>query len=147
MKLSTRTRYGVRALVDLALNNTGEPVQLKEVAGRQNISLPYLEHLMIPLIGAGIVKSIRGSHGGVKLAKPPQDIKLDKVMEVLEGPLAPVDCLRDTKNCYRSGACATQDIWNEMGKAMEKVLASNSLLDLVNRQQSKDGKNVSMYYI
>ena len=147
MKLSTRTRYGMRALVDLALNSTGEPVQLKEIAERQKISLAYLEHLIIPLIAAGFVKSTRGARGGVKLAKQPPQIRLNEVMRVLEGPLAPVDCLRDSKSCPRSGLCATQEIWDEMGKAMEKVLESNTLQDLVNRQITKEEKPAEMYYI
>jgi Rrf2 family transcriptional regulator, cysteine metabolism repressor len=147
MKLSTRTRYGMRALVDLALNYTGEPVQLKDIAERQKISLPYLEHLIIPLISAGLVKSIRGARGGIKLAKQPEQIRLNEVMRILEGPLAPVDCLRDSTSCPRSGLCATQEIWDEMGKAMEKVLESNTLQDLVDRQISKDGRPVVMYYI
>jgi Rrf2 family cysteine metabolism transcriptional repressor len=147
MKLSTRTRYGVRALLDLAIHSNGEQIQLKEISARQKISLPYLEHLIIPLIGAGIIKSVRGAHGGIKLAKQPQDIRMNKIMEILEGPLAPVDCLRDSKSCPRSGFCATQDIWDEMGKAMEKVLESNTLQDLVNRQKGKETKSNSMYYI
>ncbi len=147
MKLSTRTRYGMRALVDLALNTTGEPIQLKEIAGRQQISLAYLEHLIIPLIAAGFIKSIRGARGGIKLAKPPQQIKLNEVMVVLEGPLAPVDCLRDSTSCPRSGLCATQDIWDEMGKAMERILESTTLQDLANRQKNKDGKPAPMYHI
>lgn len=147
MKLSTRTRYGMRALVDLALNTTGQPIQLKDIAERQMISLPYLEHLIIPLISAGFVKSIRGAHGGIKLAKEPQQIRLDEVMTVLEGPLAPVDCLRDNKSCPRSGLCATQDIWDEMGKAMSRVLESTTLQDLVERQISKESEPAHMYYI
>ena len=147
MKLSTRTRYGVRALLDLAIYSNGEHLQLKEIAARQKISLPYLEHLIIPLIAAGIIKSIRGARGGIMLAKQPQDIKINKIMEILEGPLTPVDCLRDSKSCPRSGLCAAQDIWKEMGKAMEKVLESNTLQDLVNKQKSKEVKSTSMYYI
>ncbi len=147
MKLSTRTRYGMRALMDLAIHSSAQPVQLKEIAERQQISLPYLEHLIIPLIAAGFVKSIRGAHGGIKLARTTESVRLNEVMKVLEGPLAPVDCLRDSKSCPRSGMCATQDIWDEMGKAMEKVLESTTLQDLVNRQKSKEGKPAAMFYI
>jgi Rrf2 family transcriptional regulator, cysteine metabolism repressor len=147
MKLSTRTRYGVRALVDLAMNTSGNPVQLKEIATRQNISLSYLEHLIIPLISAGILKSMRGSKGGIKLAKPVESIKLKDILDVLEGPLAPVDCLKDETCCPRSGYCATRDVWDDLKKAMEKVLVSNTLLDLVNRQKTKTIKPDSMFYI
>ena len=147
MKLSTRTRYGMRALVDLALNGSGQPVQLKDIAARQKISLSYLEHLVIPLISAGFVQSTRGAHGGVRLAKSPNQINLNEVMEVLEGPLFPVDCLKGTESCFRSGACATQDVWCELKEAMEGVLKSKTLQDLADIQKSKDGQKQAMYYI
>ncbi len=148
MKLSTRTRYGLRALVDLAISGTGQPVQLKDIAERQQISLSYLEHLINPLISAGIIKSIRGARGGIVLVKPPEQVKLNKIIEILEGPLAPVDCLMDTKSCPRSGLCATQDLWNEMKQAMENVLGSTSLQDLVNSQKNKTAAAGNhMYYI
>ncbi len=147
MKLSTRTQYGVRALVDLALHSTGYPVQLKDIAERQQISLSYLEHLVIPLIAAGIVKSVRGARGGILLAKRTDQIRMNEVMEILEGPLAPVECLRDAKSCPRSGSCAPKDIWNEMKKAMESVLESTSLQDLADRQKAKADSPATMYYI
>lgn len=147
MKLSTRTRYGMRALLDLSINGTGSPVQLKEIASRQQISLSYLEHLMIPLISAGIVKSTRGSKGGIELAKPPELIRLKEILDVLEGPLSPVDCLKDDNSCPRSRACATRDVWDDMRKAMENVLISNTLQDLANRQKVKEGTPDNMYYI
>jgi Rrf2 family transcriptional regulator, cysteine metabolism repressor len=147
MKLSTRTRYGMRALMDLTLHNTGIPVQLKEIAERQQISLSYLEHLVIPLISAGIVKSTRGARGGIQLAKPPDQIQLKTILEILEGPLAPVDCLKDLKSCSRAKTCATRDIWDDMRKAMQNVLESKTLLDLANNQKSKEKQTAAMYYI
>ncbi len=147
MKLSTRTRYGMRAMVDLTLHNNAKPVQLKDIAERQQISLSYLEHLIIPLISAGIVKSTRGVHGGIKLAKSPEQIRLKEILEVLEGPLAPVDCLKDVKACPRSGRCATQDVWSDLKKAMENVLDSSTLQDLAERQKSKEAQPTAMYYI
>jgi Rrf2 family transcriptional regulator, cysteine metabolism repressor len=147
MKLSTRTRYGMRALLDLAINNTGSPIQLKDIAYRQQISLSYLEHLIIPLISAGILKSTRGAKGGIELAKKPESILLKDILEILEGPLAPVDCLKDENNCPRACSCATRDVWEDMKKAMENVLASSTLLDLVNRQKNKEVKQEPMYYI
>lgn len=147
MKLSTRARYGMRALMDLTLHSTGQPVQLKDIAERQKISLSYLEHLVIPLISAGIVKSVRGAHGGIMLAKPPEDVRLKQILEILEGPLAPVDCLRDAHSCPRSGLCATQDVWDEMRTAMEKILEAKTLRDLANNQKSKEKNPAAMYYI
>jgi Rrf2 family cysteine metabolism transcriptional repressor len=147
MKLSTRTRYGMRALVDLALRDTTQPVQLKEIAERQNLSLSYLEHLIIPLISSGILQSFRGSRGGIKLARPAEEIKLDEILAVLEGPIAPVDCLKESYDCPRSGNCATQEVWDEMRQAMRAVLKAKTLKDLAERQKSKDKQPENMYYI
>ncbi len=147
MRVSARTQYGIRALLDLALHNDGQPVLLKDVAKRQQISLAYLEQLIAPLISGGIVKSARGNRAGVWLAKLSEQIKLIEAFQILEGPVAPVACLRDSKNCPRSGSCATQDIWDEMGQAIKKVLESNTLKDLADRQNSKEGQLEAMYYI
>ncbi len=147
MKLSTRIRYGTRALLDMALHNDGQPVLMKDIARRQQISLSYLEHLIAPLISVGIVKSARGHQGGVWLARPLGQIKLIEVAQILEGSVTLADCLKDSKNCPHSGLCATQDIWDEMGKAMEKVLESNTLQDLVDRQKSKEIQTEITYYI
>jgi len=137
MKISTKARYGTRALLDLASNMKGEPIQLKDIAQRQAISPSYLEHLFIPLIAAGIVKSTRGSRGGVALARPARDIKLIEIVEALEGPISLVECLGDNGNCPRSGACATQDIWGELSDAIGNILENVTLADLVEKQKSK----------
>jgi Rrf2 family protein len=147
MKLSTRTRYGTRALLDLAQHNDGKPVLLKDIAQRQQIPLAYLEQLINPLVSAGILKSARGKRGGIWLAKLPEQIKLIEAFQILEGSVAPVDCLKDSKSCPQSGLCATQDIWDEMREAIEKVLESNTVQDLVEKQKNKQGQRESMYYI
>ena len=144
MKLTTKGRYGTRALVDIALHNEKGPVPLKEVARRQQISLPYLEHLITPLIDGGIVRSTRGIGGGVSLAKPPEDVRLSEVIGLLEGSLAPVECIVDPELCNRSEFCATRDIWCELKAAMDGVLQSTTLLDLMERQKTK---GQPMYYI
>ena len=95
MKLSTRGRYGTRVLLDLALRDGEGPIPLKDIAQRQQISLLYLEHLIAPLIAAGMVKSMRGARGGIWLAKLPQAIKLSEVVGLLEGSIVPVDCVSD----------------------------------------------------
>jgi Rrf2 family transcriptional regulator, cysteine metabolism repressor len=138
MKLSTRMRYGLRALLDLTLNSTGQPVQLKDIAERQGFSLSYLEHLVIPLIAAGIVKSTRGARGGIQLSRPAGQIKLDEILEILEGPFEPVDCLKDPFGCTRAATCATRDVWDEMKQAMVGVLKSKTLQDLADSQKRKD---------
>jgi Rrf2 family protein len=147
MKLSTKGRYGMRALLDLALHQGEGLVLLKDIARRQEVSLPYLEHLITPLIAAGLVKSTRGARGGVLLLKPPSEIKLSEVVQLLEGSIALVDCVNDPKVCHRSASCVTRDIWIEMKRAMSQVLDSTTLQDLVERQRQKGQTETGMYYI
>jgi len=147
MKLSTRTRYGTRALLDLALHNDEGLVSLKDIAQRQEISLQYLEHLITPLLTAGIVRSTRGSKGGVSLARPTQQIKLQEVFRILEGSIAPVECVDNPRVCPRSESCVTRDIWGELKKAMDGVLESTTLQDLVERQKVKKTSKEVMYQI
>ena len=121
MKLSTRGQYGTRMLLDLALHQSEEPVLLKDIAQRQQISLPYLEHLITPLIAGGIVRSTRGARGGVSLAKPPEQVKLSEVIQLLEGSIAPVACVNDPGACSRSESCVTRDVWGELNKSGDGV--------------------------
>ena len=147
MKLSTRGRYGTRALLDLAMHHDNEPVALKDIAERQEISLPYLEHLIKPLSAGGILRSVKGPKGGISLAKAPADIKLSDIIQLLEGSTAPVECIDNPKMCTRSGQCVTRDVWQEMNKAMNGVLENITLQTLMERQQSKKTTKESMYYI
>lgn len=147
MKLSTRGRYGTMALLDLALHWGNEPVPLKDVARRQDISLHYLEHLIAPLISAGIVGSTRGARGGVQLVRPPHEVKLSEVIQLLEGSTAPVECLNNPESCSRYDICVTRDTWNELKKAIDGVLESTTLQDLVERQKKKEQSTEAMYYI
>ena len=138
MKLSTRGRYGTRALLDLALHRGEEPISLKDIAKRQQISLSYLDHLITPLIAGGIVRSTKGPKGGVSLAKNPGDIRLSQVINLLERSMAPVECVDNPKVCSRSSFCVTRDIWSEIKKATNGVLESVTLQDLVERQKRKE---------
>ena len=147
MKLSTRGRYGTRALLELALHHGKGPVLLKDIAQSQQISLPYLEHLITPLIAGGIVWSIRGARGGVSLAQPPEEIRLSEVLQLLEGSIALVECVNDPKYCSRSDFCVTRDIWGELKKVMDGVLESTTLQDLVERQKRKGQSEEVMYHI
>ena len=147
MKLSTRGQYGTRALLDLALHQGEEPILLKDISQRQQISLKYLEHLITPLIAGGIVRSTRGPRGGVSLAKLPEEIRLDEVIQLLEGSIAPVECVNNPQVCTRSELCATRDIWSDIKKAIDGVLESTTLQDLVERQKGKERSEASMYYI
>src|SRR4030067_1020069 len=147
MKLSTRSRYGTRALLELALHQGEGPVQLKDISRSQQISFPYLVHIFSPLISAGIVRSTRGARGGVSLARTPEKIKLSEVIQLLEGSVALAECLNNPGVCDRSEFCATRDIWSELKEAMEGVLASTTLKDLVDRQKKKKQPELAMYYI
>lgn len=137
MKLSTRTRYGTRALLDIARHQGNKLVQLKDIASRQNISLHYLEHIIAPLVGAGIVRSTRGARGGLQLTKRPNDIKLSDVVQLLEGTITPVDCVIDPGSCNRSDFCVTREVWGEMKKAIDNTLKTITLQDLVEREKGK----------
>ena len=141
MKLSTRTRYGLRAILDLAVNFGKEPIQLKDVARRQEISERYLEHIVLSLKAAGLLKSMRGSHGGFMLARPPAEIKLSEIINVLEGSLCLVECVDDPKACSRIDICVTRDIWQELKKSMDAILESITLQDLVDKQLIKKQTN------
>ena len=138
MKLSTRGRYGVRAMLELAMSGGKGPVPLRDLASRQEISAKYLEQLLIPLKGAGLVKSVRGARGGYMLAKEPMAISLYDIVRSLEGPLAPVECVRDPNYCDRVGGCTVHLVWGEMGAMLVDFLSGMSLVDLVNRQKEKD---------
>jgi Rrf2 family protein len=147
MKLSTRARYGTRALLDLAVHGRNGLVQLKDVARRQEISLHYLEHLIAPLIGAGMIRSTRGARGGVQLARPPAEVKLSEVIQLLEGPVAPVECVNNPQSCPQSDLCVTRDVWGDLNKAMGEILESTSLQDLVERREKKTRAEPAMYYV
>ena len=147
MKLSTRTRYGTRALLELALRRGDEPVLLKDIARQQQISLPYLEHLIAPLIAGGMIRSTKGPKGGISLARKPADIKLIEITQLLEGSMAPVACIDNPESCKRSEFCATRDVWSQLKEVMDGVLESMTLQDLVEKQKVKSRKELSMYYI
>lgn len=143
MKLSTNGRYGTRILLDLALHNADGPVKLKSIAQRQEISLSYLEHLIRPLIVAGIIRSTRGARGGIWLAKSPQETKLSEVIGLLEGSTAPADCLDDPNICPRHNFCVTRDVWGDIQEAIDGVLESTTLQDLVERHKTKARSQIS----
>lgn len=147
MKLSTRGEYGTRALLDMALHQEEAPVLLRDIARRQEIPPLYLGHLITPLVAAGIIGSSRGARGGVWLARPPREIKLSEVIQLLEGQIAPVECLNDPKFCSRFDLCVTRELWDELKKAMNGVLESTTLQDLMERQQRKEQAEEAMYYI
>lgn len=134
-------------MLDLALNSRGEPIPLKDIARRQEISLLYLERLVAPLKAAGLLRIARGAKGGAVLLKPPGEIKLSTIIQLMEGTISPVDCVTDPGICSRSDSCITRDIWSELKEAMDGVLQSKTLQDLVDGQRRKNQSKESMYYI
>ncbi|HAG08887.1 MAG TPA: AsnC family transcriptional regulator, partial [Desulfotomaculum sp.] len=146
-KLSTKARYGIRALLDIAQHNLEGPVLLREIAKRQDISRNYLEQILISLKAAGFVRSERGNRGGFILAKNPSEIRLDQAVQVLEGKIALVECVDDPKVCPRTSFCPTHELWGEVTAAMNQVLKSKTLQDLLETQKQKGHPQTAMYYI
>ena len=142
MKLSTRSRYGVRALLELAINYNKGPLQIKVIAEREKISNKYLEQLVSVLKTSGLVLSVRGPKGGYVLARPPEEINLSDVFVVLEGPLTTFDCLVDKSYCTRCGDCLTKNIWLKMQEAINGVLTAITLRDMANdAEKHKEGQH------
>ena len=142
MKLSTRTRYGIRAILELAENYGKGPLQLRAIAHSQEISAKYLEQLMALLKSAGFVRSIRGSKGGYILAKAPEQIKLSEVFNALEGHGITVGCVENKSYCARAADCVARQVWAEVQEAIMTILQSRTLQDLVD--ETKDKK--ALYY-
>jgi Rrf2 family protein len=147
MKISTKIRYGTRAMLELACHYGEGPIELREIANREDISLKYLEQVIVPLRTAGLVKSARGSKGGYSLAKHPSEIYLKDLVETLDGPLNLVECLRDPKVCQRVPHCIPREIWREVSEAIEGVFESVTLEDMVHRKKEKEARFPSMYQI
>lgn len=137
MKISTKGRYALRLMLDLALNNNGVPVRIKDIAARQDISDKYLEQIISGLNKAGYVKSIRGPQGGYQLAKDPARYTVGMILRLTEGSLAPVACLEDEVNdCSRQDCCATLELWKQLDTAIRGVVDHVTLADLVEWQSS-----------
>ncbi|MCX5808000.1 MAG: Rrf2 family transcriptional regulator [Proteobacteria bacterium] len=148
MKISTKGRYGLRALIDLSMNGkSGSPVFLSDIAKRQGISDKYLEQIATQLQRAGLVKTIRGRKGGYLLNKPDNEIKLSEIIKVLEGPICLVDCVAEPDACSKSSLCSSRDIWTIVSNKIEEVLSSYTLADLSKLQEEKSGAGSLMYHI
>ncbi|HML74862.1 MAG TPA: Rrf2 family transcriptional regulator [Anaerohalosphaeraceae bacterium] len=133
MKLSSRTRYGMRAMMELALEYGKKPLQIKSIADREDISNKYLEQLVAMLKSSGLVRSVRGPRGGYMLARNPAEIKLSEIFTTLEGPLIPVECVEHTEFCPKCPDCATRLIWTELYRALMSVLDNTTLKELAER--------------
>ena len=131
MKLSTRSRYGTRLMVDLAQHYDEGPIQIRDIAKRQDISAKYLEQLIIPLKKTNHVKSIRGPKGGHMLARSPQEITVGEIVKVLEGDISLVHCVENPDSCKRIDICPTRDIWKTATEAMFNELNAVTLSELI----------------
>lgn len=138
MKVSTKGRYALRLMLDLALNSNGEPVQIKEIAARQGISNKYLEQIISVLNKAGYVKSIRGPQGGYLLTQKPKDYTVGMILRLTEGSMAPVSCLEfEVNDCPRQESCVTLQLWKKLDDAIKGVIDTVTLADLVDWQMQK----------
>lgn len=134
MKVSTRGEYGLRAMVSLARMYGRGPMPLSVIAQDSAVPLAYLEQLMLPLRRAGLVISTRGAHGGYQLARPPEQMKVGEIYRVMEGPIAPMDCVRedaDEDTCPMIDGCATRVVWLKLRDSIIEVLDSTTLADLI----------------
>ena len=147
MRLSTRMRYGCRAMAELAVAYPREAVSVREIAENQRLSVKYLEHIASALKEAGLVRAIRGMHGGYALCRPPAQISLSDILHALEGSSAPVECVDNPSLCPFWEICPTRETWVEMGEAIEGVLRRTTLQNLAERAQRKGGPPSSMYHI
>ena len=145
MKLSTRGRYGVRLMLDLAEHYHQGTITLGDVALRQDISEKYLGQLVNPLKNAGLISSTRGSAGGYRLSLPPSQITVKDILLVLEGGLCLVDCTERPGTCQRSGQCAARDVWSEIAEKLAEILESFTLEHLIEKQARK--KQILTYNI
>ncbi|MFY9174952.1 MAG: Rrf2 family transcriptional regulator [Peptococcia bacterium] len=140
MKFSTKARYGLRAMVELALNYKNGPLSVKVISERQDISEAYLEQLMAPLTRHKLAKSVRGAYGGYLLTKEPNKIIVGDIIRALEGPIAPVDCVSkdEPRDCQRADSCVTKLVWEKVRDAVEDALDNLTLEDLCQNLTSQD---------
>ena len=132
MKVSTKGRYALRIMIDLAMNDNGEYIRLKEIAERQSITLKYMEQIMPLLTKAGYVRSYRGNNGGYMLARSPEEYTVGDILRTTEGSLAPISCIEETPNrCPRKDYCTTLSFWEGMAKVINEYVDGITLADLM----------------
>ncbi len=143
MRISTKGRYALRLMLDLALNDAEHPVRIREIAARQEISDKYLEQIISLLHKAGYVRSIRGPQGGYLLTKRPEEYTVGMILRQTEGNMAPVECLSEgAVNCPRMDSCVTVMVWKRLNDAVSGVIDHITLEDLVNWQIEKNGEYI-----
>ena len=138
MKISTKGRYGLRILMDLALHQTEKPRLIRDIAKSQQISEKYISRLVIALRKAGMIRSVRGVNGGFHIAMKPEDITLLDVIEVMEGPLSIVDCVSAPKKCAHSANCAPREIWGKLNEDIRDLMRQTTLADILATYEQQD---------
>ncbi|MDR1508554.1 MAG: Rrf2 family transcriptional regulator [Synergistaceae bacterium] len=145
MKMSTKGRYALRVMIDLAIHDTGEFIPLKNVSSRQEITIKYLEQIIPMLSRAGYLKSSRGKDGGYRLARHAKDYKVGDILRAVEGDLSPVACMEDKPNrCPRNVWCPTLPLWEGLNRVINEYLDGVTLEDLVERSRNLGGSNYSI---
>ena len=145
MKISTKGRYAIRLMLDLAEHSNNGNVSLKDISDRQNISLKYLEQIVNMLSRAGLVRSQRGSNGGYRLERPADKISTGDILRITEGNIAPVACLEDEENtCPRAAQCLTLPLWQGLYRVMNEYLDSVKISDLM-ANKSRDAMDMCLY--
>ena len=145
MKLSTKSRYGTRAVIDIAKNSENGRTMLKDIAARQSLSPKYLDHILSAMRRSGIIRNIRGKGGGYILSKTPASITVKDIVEAVDGTFEPVECLSNPDLCDKVPSCGTRDIWLKMKEAVDGVLEEATLQSLLENNSSN--KNLSNYSI
>jgi Rrf2 family cysteine metabolism transcriptional repressor len=143
MRMSTRGRYGLRVMLELASNYGHGPIPVDAISKRQGISGKYIHILVTGLRSAGLVRTVRGPNGGYELARKPSSITALDVVSALEGRSAPVECVVDASACPRSGRCAARDVWCDVAAAVDGVLSGLTLEQLSDRQRAKQAEPLS----
>ena len=139
MKISTKGRYALRLMLDLAVHNTGELVKIKDISARENISEKYLESIVKSLTKADVLEGLRGKGGGYRLTRPAEEYNVYEILKLTEGSMAPVSCLEDTaRECERRGMCATLPVWEGLEKVVREYLSGITIQELTKQWQPGD---------
>ena len=145
MKLTKKSDYGLRAMIDLAQQHCKAPIQCCDIARRQDIPEYYLEQLLMALRKAGLVRSIRGPQGGHLLTKHPSQILMGEVIEALDGSMAPMDCVPDPGSCSQSAGCAMREVWQKVDEFTHQLVMTTTLEELARKHHAANAE--AMYYI
>lgn len=145
MKISTKGRYGLRVMTELAAQYDKGPISVEVIARNQELSANYVHLIVTALRSAGLIQTIRGPSGGCRLARPPDTITAMEVVTALEGPIAPVECVVNPESCARADRCPARDIWCDVASAISGVLSSLTLQELAARQRAKAEEAVNYY--